>query len=164
MRGREREIMKTRELADESPFKAKGYTVVKQWSFEDSRFKRVARPDIYMSSMVRLANFPVLSPLSTAVRGSSASSLLTFSSLSLSLTEKTKTFYDMIVEERQRKKKEDKNRQATDIIEFMRSPEESPEPTTRPLSAIPSPSYLRDTGLDTKGEFPIAALVLSPLL
>jgi len=82
MRGREREIMKTRELADESPFKAKGYTVVKQWSFEDSRFKRVARPDIYMSSMVRLANFPVLSPLSTAVRGSSASSLLTFSSLS----------------------------------------------------------------------------------
>ena len=151
--------MKTRELADESPFKAKGYTVVKQWSFEDSRFKRVARPDIYMSSMVRLANFPVLSPLSTAVRGSSASSLLTFSSLSLSLTEKTKTFYDIIVEERQRKRKEDKNRQATDIIEFMRSPEASPEPTTRPLSAIPSPSYLRDTGLDTKGEFPLAPLV-----
>ena len=40
------------DLKDESPFKAKKYTVVKQWSFEDSKFKRVARPDIYKSSMV----------------------------------------------------------------------------------------------------------------
>ena len=49
--------VKTKELAEDSPFKAKGYTVVKQWSFDDSKFKRVARPDIYKSSMVRLSPF-----------------------------------------------------------------------------------------------------------
>ena len=48
---------KLNDLAEDSPFKAKGYTVVKQWSFQDSKFKRVARPDIYRSSMVRLQVF-----------------------------------------------------------------------------------------------------------
>ena len=52
------------ELSDESPFKAKRYTVVKQWSFEDSKFKRVARPDIYRSSMVRPRSRPPSRPSS----------------------------------------------------------------------------------------------------
>ena len=42
----------SKDLDEDSPFKANGYTVVKQWSFEDSKFKRVARPDIYRSSLV----------------------------------------------------------------------------------------------------------------
>ncbi len=50
-----------KELADDSPFKAKDYTIVKQWSFEDSKFKRVARPDIYKSHLVR-THSPPLSP------------------------------------------------------------------------------------------------------
>ncbi|QDZ18752.1 hypothetical protein A3770_02p12700 [Chloropicon primus] len=113
MKAKDKKMVK--DLGDESPFKAKGYMVVKQWSFEDSKFKRVARPDIYKSSM-------------------------------------NKSFYEVIVEERERKKKEKELlelEKAGDMMHLFSSKDENGD-MSRPHTAMPSPSYMQPTGLNTK--------------